>query len=87
MHLTRAKEAEVTALLARSALTVLHSEALEVFSTLNLALEVADVGDRLVLSASNLNTLSAVDGVARSLMLLKNMEAADLTFGHLENGS
>ena len=73
LHLTRTKHAQVTSLLARSALTVLLGESHEVIERRNLSLESIDVGDGLVLAASDLLSLASVDRVAGSSMFLEKV--------------
>ena len=73
LHLTGTKHAQVTPLLARSALTVLLSQSHEVVERRNLSLESIDVGDGLVLAASDLLSLASVDRVAGSSVFLEEV--------------
>ena len=64
LHLTGTKEAEIATLVARAALAVLLSQALEVLSTADLSFDALNIGDGFLLGARNLLALPAVDGVA-----------------------
>ena len=57
-------------------------EALEILSTADLGFEALNIGDGFLLGASNLLALPAVHWVARAGMLLEDVQAANLTFGH-----
>ena len=64
LHLSGTEESEISHLGGRSALAVLLSQSLEVVGAVDLRADVLDVGNGLVLGASNLLVSVPVEGVS-----------------------
>ena len=79
LHLAGTEETQIASLGSRAALAVLLGQVLEVLNGLDLASELADVGDGLVFGTSHLFVAQSVEGVSRANVFLEEVEHADLT--------
>ena len=78
LHLTWAEHAEITSICSRATFTVLSGKAFEVFSTLNLLLEILDISNSFVFGASNFYVPVGVVWVSGTNMFLQEMAHTDL---------
>ena len=78
LHLTSAKEVEVSSVGCRAALAVLSCKPHKVIRALDLGGEVLNVGDCLFLGASDSLASGSNDGVAGASVLLEDVTAANL---------
>ena len=83
LHLARPEETQIASVGGRPALAEFTSDAHEVVSRRDLGLEVLDVGNGLILGASDGLLAVGVIGVPRLQVLLQDVAHADL-LGHFD---